>query len=359
LRLSSPRLLIAGTAAAACAVAGGVAVAATNDSAKPVAKTGAAAPTADPNAQLDVHVVNQSAAQVQAFWTPRRVQAALNSKKVLPEPTGEAAPTGDPASAADGPEIDIDGTSPDASAAAAGGGASAQAVVHTRVWTKHGRPPAKTIGRLIADVGNGYVSLCSATIVNAKNRSTLITAGHCVNRGKGGGWYKSYAFVPDLPKSRVVWPINRVVALRGWTRGGDLRYDIAGARVSRKGGRTIQSVMGSQGIAFNFKHRRYGVYDFGYPADLLPSGKKLKNINLLRYCSGRTYPVNYGGGSIGMGLNCTMGHGASGGPWIYKLSKRGHGRVIGVNSTHSLRTNQMNTPNFGKVAVAVYKEIAK
>jgi hypothetical protein len=351
-------MIIAGTAAAACAVAGGVAVAATNDSAKPAAKTGAAAPTADPNAKLDVHVVNQSAAQVKAYWTPARVKKALASKQTQ-MPTSEQAPTSEPATSADGPEIDIDGTSPDASVAAAGGNASAQAVVKTRVWTKHGRPPAKTIGRLIADIGNGYASLCSATVVTGKNKSTLITAGHCVNRGKNGGWYKSYAFVPDLPKSRVVWPINRVVALQGWTRKGDLRYDVAGARVARKGGRAIQSVTGSQGIAFNFKHRRYSIYDFGYPADLLPSGKKLANINLLRYCSGRTYPVNYGGGSIGMGLNCTMGHGASGGPWIYKLSKKGYGRVVGVNSTHSLSTNQMNTPNFGKVAVAVYKEISK
>ncbi|MBO2454541.1 trypsin-like serine protease [Actinomadura barringtoniae] len=359
MRLSSPRIVIAGTAAAACAVAGGIAVAATNDSAKPVAKTGASAQTADPNAQVVVHSEGASAASVQAFWTPARIKAALATKP-KDMPASEVAPTSEPAAAANAaPEIDIEGTSPDASTSAANTKASTQAVVNTRVWTKHGRPPARTIGRLIAvdhvDSQGTWYSLCSATVVTAKNKRTLITAGHCVNRGKNGGWLSHYAFIPDLPKNKKAWPIQDVVALKGWTQKGDFRYDIAGARVRAQ----IQRTTGSQGIAFNFKHRRYGIYSFGYPADLLPSGKKLPNYNLLRYCSGRSYPVNYGGGSIGMGLNCTMGHGASGGPWIYGLSKKGYGRVVGVNSTHSLRTNQMNTPNFGSVAVAVYKATAK
>ncbi|MFI0451112.1 trypsin-like serine peptidase [Actinomadura sp. 6N118] len=340
----------------ALAAAGGVAVAATGDTpSKPAAKTGAAT-QADPNLALTTYTEPTSEKALKAYWTAARIKSAKAIKPV----SIDAAPATDNQVSALGAGESIEGapTEPEvkgkAGNASAQGLASAQAVVEARVWKRHGVAPARTIGKLYFDVPGGRGS-CSATVITAKNKRTLWTAGHCVHGGKGKGFYKRFAFIPDLPAKRTAWSVKSIVALSGWTKKSDPRYDIAALVTNRR----IQSSTGSQGYAFGYKGRRYSMYSFGYPADRLPGGKRYANNNLLRYCQGKTYPVNYGGGHIALGMNCTMGHGASGGPWIYGMNRKGYGRIAALNSMHSLRTKAMYSPYHGSAAVAVYKAASK
>ncbi|MFG2005807.1 trypsin-like serine peptidase [Spirillospora sp. NPDC048911] len=358
MRLSSPRILIAGASVAALAAAGGVAVAATGDApSKPAAKVAAA--SAD--SQVVVYQPKETAKQVQSYWTAARIKSAKPVKVLnveapsVAEAQAEASALAAPAFEGAPSLPEVGGKSGSASAQNL---ASAQAVVEARVWKKHGTAPARTLGKLYFDVPGGRGS-CSATVITAKNKRSLWTAGHCVHAGKGGGWYRNFAFFPDYPAKKVAWSVDNVVALNPWIRNSDKRYDIAAVTVRRKGGKGIQSTNGSQGYSFGYKKRKYSMYSFGYPADRLPGGKRYANNNLLRYCQGKTYAVNYGGGHIALGMSCTMGHGASGGSWIYGLNRKGYGRIAGLNSMHSLSTKAMYSPYHGSQAVAVYKAISK
>lgn len=341
-------------------MAGGVAVAASSGpDAKPATVAGARTP-ADPNAGIVSQAIGQSPEATKRFWTAARIRAA----KPLQTPASNAAPGAVPQANAlgAGPVVESDGTLPEGTASAqAGGAASTQAVKTAKQWTKHGKAPARTIGKLFGVDNRGRQYTCSATVINSKNKRTVWTAGHCVHAGAGGsaGFSRYLMFRPDFinGKSQGSWVADRIVALKGWTTKGDLRYDIAAFTVKKYKGKGIQAYTGSQGYSFGYKNRKYYMRSFGYPARALPS-KKAMNSNRLWYCSGTTFGVNYGGGSVGLGMWCSMGNGASGGPWIYGMKGNGLGRIAGLNSTHSLRTLQMNSPYHGSAAVSVYKAVS-
>ncbi|MFC9972626.1 trypsin-like serine peptidase [Spirillospora sp. NPDC127200] len=346
------------------AAASGVAVLATADDApaKKAAPVGAKAPT-DPNTRLEVLSVGQDPAAVKKYWTPARIKAAkpLTTKNVNAAPAAaqqlsamaaEQHASGAPTLPEDSPEA----------LSAQSAGYSAQAVKTARQWTRHGKPPARTVGKLFGVDSRNRQYTCSAAVISSKNKRTVWTAAHCLHSGRGGraGFSKHVMFRPDYKdgKSYGSWVADRLVALEGWTKKGDLRYDIAGFTVKPYRGKGIQYYTGSQGYNFGYKKRAYPMYSFGYPARALPS-KKAMNSNRLWYCSGKTFGVNYGSGSVGLGMWCSMGNGASGGPWIYGMQRNGLGRIVGVNSTHSLRTLQMNSPYHGTAAVNVYRAIAR
>ncbi|KAB2341307.1 trypsin-like serine peptidase [Actinomadura rudentiformis] len=360
MRLSSPRILIAGASVVALAAAGGVAVAATGDTpSKPAAKTGAAA-QADPNALVESFTPKTSDAAIKAT-TPARVAAS----KPLKMPTINAAPASEAQASAlsSGPVFEGAPTEPtvkDKASASAQGMASTQAVVEARVWTRHRSAPAKMIGKLLFDTPQGKNAHCSATVITAKNKRTVWTAGHCVNsggkNGRRGRDYWNFRFIPDLPAKHTVWRIDRVVTLQGWTKHSNPAYDIAAVTTRGK----IQNYTGSQGYSFGYKKRAYRMWSFGYPANRIPGFKRYANNNLLRYCNGNTFGIRYRNASgVHLGMKCTMGQGASGGPWIYAPNRKGYGRIAGINSMHANRTKDMYSPYHGSAAVAVYKAASK
>ncbi|WP_157419865.1 trypsin-like serine peptidase [Actinomadura kijaniata] len=361
MRLPSPRLLIAGSALGAVAVASGVAVAATSDSKPEQAASVGAQTTADPDARAEIFKLPQDSTAVERFWTPAAIRAAEHR-----QPRAAAFPAAAPQIKAlnDGPSLQGAPALPEDSAeplSAQSAGVSAKAVTTARQWTRHGKPPARTVGKLFFADEKGNKYSCSAAVITAKNKRTVWTAGHCVHKGKGGekGYYRNFLFRPDYKdgKSYGKWYADSIVALSGWKTKGDARYDIAAFTVKKYRGKGIQYYTGSQGYAFNYKGRKYSSYSFGYPARALPS-KKPMNSNRLWYCSGKTFAVNYGGGSTGLGLKCTMGNGASGGPWIAGMKKNGLGLIFGVNSMHNLKNLNMYSPYHGSAAVSVYKKIS-
>ncbi|MFG2357546.1 trypsin-like serine peptidase [Streptomyces sp. NPDC048521] len=72
---------------------------------------------------------------------------------------------------------------------------------HRRAWVwTHGGAVEKNVGRLFFTFSDGYDGSCTATVVTSANRSTVITAAHCL-RGVGSPsadatWNHNFYFVP-------------------------------------------------------------------------------------------------------------------------------------------------------------------
>ncbi|MFC4905689.1 trypsin-like serine peptidase [Actinomadura gamaensis] len=353
MRPSKTRLLIAGGAAGALAIGGGVAYAATGTSTTHDAGKVSAQSPAGPG------IIAKD------FGSGMSAQANLDLSKAkvvpMPEPASTAQSSGIQAEAADTQSLNLDGALPENTPdSLSAKGTVTAASSSARLWTRHGKAPARTIGRLLATDDRETFYSCTATVITSHNKSTVWTAGHCVHKGRGGknGFYRYYAFQPDFDRGKGlgVWYLSGIRVMAPWANSSDLRYDFAAFTVTKHGKTPIQSVTGAQGLSFGYKHRKYPFYTFGYPAELLPSGKRLHNPpDQLYYCSGTSFASKYPAG--GLGIMCSMGPGASGGPWLYGMKSNGIGRVAGINSTHMTKTLQMNSPYLGSAAIKLYKAI--
>ncbi|WP_133740706.1 trypsin-like serine peptidase [Actinorugispora endophytica] len=177
-----------------------------------------------------------------------------------------------------------------------------------RRWTGGGRVVATT-GRVFLRMDGGDYT-CSASVVDAENRDTVLTAGHCLKDGRGS-WADNWMFVPGYdngvePYGR--YPARKLVVSPRWSRGADDSYDFGFAVLDtdRSGGHVADRT-GTQRIVFSDRVADR-VYSFGYPSVSPYRGRHL------HYCSGPTTPDR--NGTAGAGMRCEMTQGSSGGPWF-------------------------------------------
>jgi V8-like Glu-specific endopeptidase len=213
-------------------------------------------------------------------------------------------------------------------------------------WNGRGRV-THTVGRVFFTY-QGSTASCSGDAVTSANKSTVITAGHCVKLD--GKWHKNWVFVPGYNNGKAPygkWTAMRTLTTPQWKAHEDLNYDVGAAVVNRLKGRKLTDVVGGQGIAFNQK-RGQQMYDFGYPAATPYDGTKLI------YCSGTTIddPLT----SNDQGLLCDMTGGSSGGPWFLKFNEStGTGIQNSVNSfKYNFLPTHMFGPYFGNDAKNLY-----
>ncbi|MEW2359990.1 peptidase [Spirillospora sp. NPDC029432] len=202
-------------------------------------------------------------------------------------------------------------------------------------WTGGGAV-ARTAGRVFFTY-QGRNASCSGDAVTSANRSTVITAGHCVKLD--GAWHTNWVFVPgykDGDRPHGTWTARQTLATPQWTATEDISYDVGAAVVNPLDGRRLVDAVGGQGIAFN-QPRRQTMYAFGYPAAAPYDG------STLTYCSGRA--INDPLLSSGIGLACDMTGGSSGGPWFLSFDE-GTGSGI-QNSVNSFKYNFLPTHMFG------------
>ncbi|GAA1544103.1 peptidase [Actinomadura kijaniata] len=217
-------------------------------------------------------------------------------------------------------------------------------------WTGGGRV-VTTAGRVFFTY-QGRTASCSGDAVTSANKSTVMTAGHCVKLE--GSWHTNWVFVPGYDngnRPHGTWTAARTLATPQWTATEDINYDVGAAVVNPLNGQRLTDVVGAQGIAFN-QPRGQNMYAFGYPAAAPYDGSRLI------YCSGRT--INDFLGSQAMGLRCNMTGGSSGGPWFLNFNE---GTGTGVqNSVNSFKYNlpflnaYMFGPYFGTDAQNVYNQ---
>ncbi|MFE6333772.1 trypsin-like serine peptidase [Streptomyces sp. NPDC057798] len=293
--------------------------------------------SAGPRSDTGVRPVTQAAQErAAAFWTPARMRAA-EPLDLLPV-SGHRGPA-----PAKGARTTVPATLPGTTA-----DTGIQAFPHGGgAWTGGGAV-VSTAGRVFFTY-QGRTASCSGNAVTSANKSTVITAGHCVRMG--GAWHTNWVFVPGYhdgqsPYGR--WAAARTLSTPQWTASEDINYDIGAAVVAPLNGQSLTDVVGGQGLAFNTGYN-LRMYAFGFPAASPYDGEKFI------YCSGSTSRDFLLSNDHGM--TCNMTGGSSGGPWFTQFNEStGTGLLSSVNSfKYNFLPNRMYGPYFGAEAQNLYQ----
>ena len=213
---------------------------------------------------------------------------------------------------------------------------------------------------------DGTGGYCTGSVINAANKGTVWTAGHCIHSGGGGtgNYFSNFIFVPDAdnnsePWGRWTWKYANTTV--GWQNSGNLHYDVAAIAFNSQAAHgNLQDWTGSQGYKFNQGQAWTGVNTFGFPQD----GYQRTDFsgNDLWYCFGNTSRVGTFDDLIQ--INCDMHHGASGGPWLQDLQlSRGWGYIIGAYSHRAFANNAptdivAKSANHGDGAINVFNDVS-
>ncbi|TNB73612.1 hypothetical protein FHJ30_06265 [Arthrobacter sp. BB-1] len=206
--------------------------------------------------------------------------------------------------------------------------------------------PVSHIGKVFFTMG-GANYVCSGNAVSSPNKSTVSTAGHCVNEGPGAN-ATNFVFVPAYQNGAAPygkWTAKALYSPTAWSKNGDMAYDTGFAVMNPLNGQTLTAVVGGSGVAFN---QAYGLTykSFGYPAAAPFNGETLKS------CTGTASkdPFNPQFGT--QGIPCDMTGGSSGGPWFIGTSSSGVQNS--VNSYGYSRSAVMYGPYWGAVIQKTY-----
>jgi len=263
------------------------------------------------------------AAAVAAKWTPAAMRAAVPLDQLL-DVADAAKLTQDVAKAAAQVVAPTAGEDVGTMAFPSGGAA----------WTGGGKV-VTTAGRVFFTY-QGRQASCSGNAVTSANKSTIITAGHCVKLD--GAFHTNWAFVPAYNNGNApygTWTARATMATPQWVASEDINYDVGAAVVNPLNGASLTDVVGGQGVAFN-QARGQNMYAFGWPAAAPYDGTKMI------YCSGKVFNAFL---SNGIGMTCDMTGGASGGPWFLQFSEASGTGLL--NSVNSYKINIIPTWMFG------------
>jgi V8-like Glu-specific endopeptidase len=272
--------------------------------------SGSLVPVYDPAARASRMLKPAQAAKViRAYWTPQRMAAATPmpgirfSKATKYTP---AVPTG--------PRRSYPPVLPQAARLAHAAG----------VKTNTDVPFTSAEGKaFFVDPADGQGHYCSASTMNSANRSLVLTAGHCVHDGGGGGWMQNWFYEPGYESgasSLGSFSAIRLGTETGWINNADEHYDYGFAVVGTNfAGQHVTDAVGGNGWITN--PGRPFVTLIGYPSN--KDGGEVQ-----WWCAGTTSRRSIFNSDQEIG--CDWSHGASGSPWIenYNTSFAGLGWVI-------------------------------
>ncbi|MCL8011764.1 peptidase [Streptomyces sp. AS02] len=281
--------------------------------------------------------------QARDFWTPERMRAAtpLDLVTVNGHVDGGSAP-------AKGTATTVAPTSPAAKVGKAAADIGLLAFPNSGGQWTGGGSVVSTAGRVFFTY-QGRTASCSGNAVTSANKSTVITAGHCVKLE--GAWHTNWVFVPGYHDGQAPygrWSASKTLSTPQWTASEDINYDVGAAVVAPLDGKLLTDVVGGQGLAFNTGYNK-AMYAFGFPAAAPYDGEKFI------YCSGTTNRDFLLSNDHGM--NCNMTGGSSGGPWFTQFNEStGTGLLSSVNSfKYNFLPNRMYGPYFGADAQNLYQ----
>ncbi|MBB4933487.1 V8-like Glu-specific endopeptidase [Lipingzhangella halophila] len=269
------------------------------------------------------------------YWTAERMESALPAGSLL----DEVFPT---------PETKEGGTEDGRTRPSASRTASGQHSTGER-WTSGGAV-TRTTGRVFLTMG-GRDLTCSAAVVPAENRDTVVTAGHCLKDGTGA-WAGNWTFVPgydngEAPYGRYV--VREALVDRKWSAEAEDSFDFGMAVLHPTGDNHVQDQVGAQRIAFGDRSGQQ-TYAFGYPTAGGFDGSGL------HYCAGR--PTADKRGTTASGMRCAMTEGSSGGPWLTDFDPAsGEGTITSVISfKYANDASTQFGPRLGDEAERLYEE---
>ncbi|MFF0515575.1 ricin-type beta-trefoil lectin domain protein [Streptomyces sp. NPDC004250] len=287
-----------------------------------------------------------------SFWSPERMRAAQEAR---PPATGSAEPGNWSAAREDDgrPVLKIPSVHGSVSSrTAATSQTFADATLPTR-WTGGGLI-ANTAGRVFFSRADGGLFTCSASAVNSANKSTLLTAGHCVVEASTGEVYRNWIFIPGYREGERPFGTFTAAQLlhdEDYVRsGGNLNYDYAFVAVSRSNTRSLVDVVGGLGLSFNTAAPGMRVHSFGY------GGSEAEGRNeWMNHCEGDQYPDQGRADSTMLGIGCVQTGGSSGGPFLADFDpSTGAGQAVGAISA-SAGGSEYYAPLRGS-AEAIYRK---
>lgn len=288
--------------------------------------------------QSQVTAAAVSSSSTTSYWTPDRMRAAipgdvLAEKAVARQDFGISS---GPGVVDRGSSTKISGTS----------GKRMAAPLH------QDEDPVDNIGKVFFTMG-GVNYVCSGNAVVSANKSTVSTAGHCVNEGPGT-FVTNFVFVPGYDNGSAPmgkWPAKALYAPKQWSSGGDISYDTGFAVVARLDGEYLTDVTGATGVAFN-QPRGLGYVSFGYPAANPFTGQTLVS------CTGQARDDRTNPQFNSQGIPCDMTGGSSGGPWFVSADSDSEFSDYqnSVNSYgYGTRSTTMFGPYWGTVIQQTYQ----
>ncbi len=259
---------------------------------------------------------------------------------------GRALPAGAaPVAGADGPALRVSGIAPLGSAAPTASKAlSSTAVTSSATVTGVLWPGARTanpnrqVGKLYYDKNPSPTvadwGWCTATAINSENKSTVLTAGHCVWDTANARWFTNAVFYPGYENGAygAAFTVRRMSTTGNYYSGGYSADDMAVVVVNTdSAGRRLVDAFGGHGIAFNQNVNMMRT-SFGYPVtDWRWPGFTATGEDMY-YCQGADSYYSTGSFAGQMVISCRMTGGASGGPWLSNVAQNWMGTAMSVNS---------------------------
>jgi len=178
---------------------------------------------------------------------------------------------------------------------------------------------ALRVGALfVRDASGGH--FCTASVVASPGRDLLITAAHCINGGKNGGYRHDIVFIPDYRDGAApfgVWTPAKLIVAPRWDADSDPAVDVGFVVLKPLDGKNIEDVLGANTLGIDTGYRHL-VRVTGYPATTdapvaCIDWTSQQSTDQLRFACG-----GYPGGT-------------SGSPWVTDFNPRTRtGTIVGV-----------------------------
>jgi V8-like Glu-specific endopeptidase len=179
--------------------------------------------------------------------------------------------------------------------------------------------PGVRVGALFEHDASGN-HFCTASVVASPGRDLLITAAHCINGGKGGGYRQDIVFIPGYRDGQApagIWAPARLVVAPQWMNSSDPDYDVGFVVLKPQDGKNIEDVLGADQLGIDPGYQNQ-VRVTGYPASAAApitctGWTAQQSPSQLRFeCDGFT-------------------GGTSGSPWVTDVDPQmGTGTIVGV-----------------------------
>ncbi|MDB1086061.1 trypsin-like peptidase domain-containing protein [Streptomyces sp. ACA25] len=180
------------------------------------------------------------------------------------------------------------------------------------------------VGKLVLELADGTIGVCSGAVVDAANGSVVATAAHCVQTQEDPAVPQDVWFLPGLERDAAAyretgWKVASFHLPADWDINRQLSdllpHDYAFLTLELQDGRTVQEVHGANRPSFEPVPESEQVITLGYPAGPPYDGETQ------HYCEGPTRvlgPADAAPSNVGGLLleNCGLNQGSSGGPWL-------------------------------------------
>ncbi len=192
-------------------------------------------------------------------------------------------------------------------------------------YNAHVALTAPRVGALFLRQGSSD-HFCTASVVSSPGRDLLITAGHCINGGKGSGYRQDIVFVPDYRNGVApygVWAVKRLLVPPGWASESDPALDVGFVVLEPHDGQNIEDILGANHLDIDPPYQDL-VRVTGYPSS---DGDPVTCLNWTSRLSATQLRFVCGG----------FTGGTSGSPWIMRFDRFTRtGVIVGVIGGYQL-----------------------